>query len=655
MSLDVHPTITANDTLLRELSEEEFEARYSCERFTATVLASRYRYIVQHMCTGLLHNAFSVILRDWYDFAATISGPPSAGYPLVAVSNSLVLFTGTMGDGVRNVVEEYGVERVKPGDVLICNDPVRCGNHINDLMFIRPVFHGEEIVGFVNLRAHMLDMGGVVPAGFSGTKRNIYENGLVIPPVLVYENDEPVRAIWSLIFDNARFGAQMMPDMKTIFQNLLLGERLMTESIERYGLDAHLGAIRYALDSSAETMRQALERLPDGVYEGEDHIDADGVDDSEEFKVRVTVTKRGGRAEVDFSGSSRQARTSINAGFLDAKTGVGVAFKYLLDPRSPFTSATYRDIDIVLPAGTIVSALPPDGAIFLYFDTEEVVVHAVLRALRDALGEDAVGGNYGCLNIHNANGAHPDGTPWVTMAQCGGEHGPWGATKHGDADSYNVIYTCNNLDPATEAIEADVPAVVMRKEYAPDTAGPGANRGGAGVMKDTLWLTDCQHHSMPLHIRRASGVGVNGGGDGRRGATWVFGTSARSEGSDSALIGTEPDVYAASEPIAGVLDPETNALSDGGEYFYFARVPVWETGPDTTFRYLTNGGGGWGPPLERDPERVKIDVRDGYVTIDGAARDYGVVVVGDPEHDPEGLAVEEKATGELRARLRSQG
>jgi len=156
------------------------------------------------MCSGLLSQAFSIILRDWYDFAATISGSPAQNYPMAAVSNSLVLFLGTMTDAIRNVVEEYGPDQLKPGDVLMCNDPYRVGTHVNDICFIRPVFHQGQLVGFVNLQAHMLDMGGVVPAGFSGTKRNVYENGLVINPMLLYSEDKPVRASYSLIFDNAR-------------------------------------------------------------------------------------------------------------------------------------------------------------------------------------------------------------------------------------------------------------------------------------------------------------------------------------------------------------------------------------------------------------------------------------------------------------------
>ena len=146
MSADTPVVPQPLEPLLRDLSEEEFTHRYGCDRFTATVLSNRYRYTVQHMCTGLLHNAFSVILRDWYDFAATISGPVREDYPLVAVSNSLVLFTGTLGDALRNVVEEWGPDRLRPGDVLLCNDPVRAGNHVNDLMYSRPLFHEDQVV-----------------------------------------------------------------------------------------------------------------------------------------------------------------------------------------------------------------------------------------------------------------------------------------------------------------------------------------------------------------------------------------------------------------------------------------------------------------------------------------------------------------------------
>ncbi|MYW96267.1 hydantoinase B/oxoprolinase family protein [Amycolatopsis rubida] len=638
-------------TSLKDLDDAQFAELYGSDRFTASVLASRMRYIVQRMCTGLLNNAFSLILRDWYDFAATISGPPEQNYPMSSVSNSLAMFLGTMSEAVRNTIEEYGPENLNPGDVVICNDPYRAGNHVNDVCFIRPVFHEGKLISFVNLRAHQLDMGGVVPAGFSGTKRNVYENGLVIAPTLLYRDDKPVKSAFNLIFDNARFCALLLPDIKTIYQNLLLGEQLITESVERYGVDAYLGAIRYATDVSAESMQTALAELPDGVYEAEEGIDCDGVDDSIEYRIRLKITKAADRMELDFSGTSPQARTSINAGILDTKTAVGVALKFLIDPATPFTSGAYRPVDIVLPAGTFISATPPDGAVFLYWESTGPVLLAVFRALEKALGRKAVGGDYGSLNIHNANGVLADGTPWVTTAQCGGEHGPWGATEAGDADSYSVVYQANNLDPATEAIESELPAVVLRKEYAPDSSGAGQNRGGAAVLKDTLYLTAAEHWSSPLHTKSASGVGVYGGREGALGATWVFDPDYKNVPRDKDLIGTGPDVYAGSTPVAGMLDPQTKTVDPDGEYFYFASTPVWHTKPNAVFRYLTNGGGGWGSPLQRSPERVCRDVRDEYVTIEGAYRDYGVVITGDPHGDPEGLKIDEGATARRRAEL----
>jgi N-methylhydantoinase B len=637
-------TTTATQTArLRDLGEDEFAERYGCDRFTATVLANRFSYVVEHMCARLLTAAFSPILRDFYDFAATLTGPPEAGYPTPAMSNSILLFTGAMMDAVRNTIEEYGADRLRPGDVIVANDPYRGGTHVNDLLFTQPVFHDERLVGFVNMKAHQLDMGGVVPGGFTLTKRNIYEDGLVLSPRALISGGQPVRETWSLIFDNVRFGGILFPDMQTVCAELELGERLLSETVERYGVEAVHGAMAYVCDASAERITRALEAIPDGEWEGEDATDCDAIDDSEEYLVRVKVTKRGGRAEVDFSGTSRQARTCINCTALDAKTTVGVAFKYLFDPRGRFTSGTTRCIDLVVPEGTVVNALPPDGAVFAYWEQSQTMISAILRALAQALGPAAMAGDRGGADIHNANGVLPDGTPWVSAAQCGGEIGPFGANRHGDADSQMLSYQATGIAPAAEAVESGAPVVVLRHEIVPDTGGPGLNRGGNAVVRDSLWLQPAEHHIMSLRYKRPTGFGVHGGGDGPTGGIWLWEPSA-----ELTVPPTGPDAYRDAVPVAGFLDPETNAPSRAGRYLYPYRVPSWHTEAMSLLRYLTNGGGGWGDPFEREPERVLRDVRDGYVSIEGAARDYGVAVTGDPDEDPEGLAVDDEATERLR-------
>ncbi|BBF99368.1 N-methylhydantoinase B [Pseudonocardia autotrophica] len=634
---------------LRDMSDTEFTQRYGTDRFTASVITNRLHYVVEHMSTGFLREAFSPIIRDWYDFACTISGPPEQDYPMSVVSNSLVVFLGTMGDAVRNTVIEYGPENLRPGDVLIGNDPYRTGTHVNDVLFIYPVFRDDTIVSFVNIRAHQLDMGGTVPGGFSGTKNNKYEEGLTIPPVLLYRQGEPVRSTFSLIFDNSRFGDILLPDFKSIYQQLHLGARLIGENIDRYGSGAFLGTLQYAVDTSAERMREAIGRIPDGDYVGTGLVDADGLDETEEFRIKVTLIKRGENIEAELSGTSRQARTSINASMLDSKTAVGVAITMLLAPETPFTSGTWRNIDMACPPGSLLNCMPPEGASMMFWEITTTLVTAVFDALNPVLGERAVAGDYGSLNLHNATGVLDDGTPWATAAQCGGEHGPWGATSDGDGDSYTVLFMLNNLDPATEAIEHDVPVVLLRKEAATDTAGAGFHRGGAATLRDSLWLTDASAYSSPFRTKIPSGLGANGGDTGRLGAVWIFPAETANIRERGKLIPHSPEVYADTVPVGGMLDARTKELDPDGRYFYFASQPSWDTKAGAMFRYLTNGGGGWGTPFERDPERVLRDVRDGYVSVEGAARDYGVVVLGDPENDPEGITVDTAATRSLRA------
>ncbi len=254
---------------------------------------------------------------------------------------------------------EFGPEHLSPGDVLICNDPYRGGRHVNDVLFTRPVFVDGRIVSFVNMVAHQLDMGGVVPGGFSATKRNVYENGLVLPPMLMWHEDEPVRSTFSLIFDNTRLGGLLLPDFKSMLQQLELGgaagprghralrpRRLPrhTPLRRRHVGGAHAGGHR------AGPRRRLRRPLADRRRRPRRH---DRVPDPGDRP------QAGAHIEADLSGTAAQARSSINSGVLDAKTAVGVALTMLLDPQIPFTSGTWRYIDVATPPGTVVSALPP--------------------------------------------------------------------------------------------------------------------------------------------------------------------------------------------------------------------------------------------------------------------------------------------------------
>jgi N-methylhydantoinase B len=644
---DLQTTVEVNlrERHLRDLSDEEFVAEYGASRFTCGVLANRARYITEHICTDLLYRAFSPIISWNQDFAGAILGPPELGYPLAAVNKGNPGFLGTLSTGVKGMAMEFGIERMGPGDLVICNDPFRVGNHVNDMCFMRPVFRDGRLVTFLVIRAHQLDIGGTVPGGFGLMKMNVYETGLVMAPQLMFKADEPVRETIKMMLDNTRFGEMILPDFFTIRSCLALGEQLVQETLDHYGVDAWTGAIRYNLDASAESMRRAIATLPDGEYEGEDVIDSDGVDADEEYRVHVKLIKRGDQLEVDLSGSSRQSRTALNATSLDAQTGVGIALKLLLDPTSPFTSGLYRDIDIAIPQGTVASARPEAGVMF-FWEPETSLINALGRALAEPLGARAVAGSYGSTNLHTGQGVTSDGTPWFTAAELEAAYGAWGATDAGDADSHSSIFYLNMKITPTEEIEQRVPVLLMAREYLPDTGGPGTHRGGAGFRKDSLFLADGDHYLVPLHYRRPSGYGVHGGKEGRVGGAWFF-ENDQVEKPVADYRVPDVDDYAGAAVVSGVVD-EQGRLDDDGDFAFFGRRAIWSEPAGSLLRWVTNGGGGWGDPFERDVDAVVRDVRDGYVSIAGAERDYGVAITGDPHNDPEALTVDLEATRRLR-------
>jgi N-methylhydantoinase B len=639
---------------LKELTESDFRLHYGCDRFTATVLANRFRYVVAHMSNMVIWHAFSPILKDAADMCGMLSGPPSLGFPMAAVSETLPLFYGSIPDAVRITLEEHGLERLRPGDLVLVNDPYRVGTHPNDVCCMRPVFFEGQLVGTVTIRAHLQDIGGIVPGGSEVTKRNTYEDGLRLPPILLYAAGEPVLSTFKFIYDNSRLGHLVVPDLKTINQALRLGEELLVESIGKYGMEAYAGAVRYVCDAADESMREALLTIPDGVYDGEEWIDGDGLPDSPEYVVRVRITKVGERAEFDLRGSSPASRTALNCGWPDIKTAIAFALKFLIEHRHPVNSGTLRSIDVVVPPGAILNPDPPHTC-FFYHEVVMLILHAIYQALNPVLGPDAVPAGKQ-VATHHGRGTLPDGTEWPAVGAGWSSAGPWGATKAGDGDSgQQPIFQNINASGGVETVERLFPETVLRYEYLPDSGGPGTNRGGAANMQDEMCFYAIGHRFANLHAKRpAAGGGVFGGRAGSLPGAWLW------DGGITEL-GTRPDflpltlkdpVYQKALPQNGLIDSATNQLDEQGEYVCTTRPIPASAGAIS--RVLCAGGGGWGDPLERDPERVKADVRDEYVSIVGAARDYGIVVVGDPSRHPERLAVDLEGTRQLRTELRRQ-
>ena len=622
---------------------------------TAEIVRNGFNAIVRQMSRIIVRSAFSPIIRDAFDFCCTIVAPqepPALDLDIVAMSESLAHFSGVMPFLVKNLVWEYGAENLEEGDFIAINNPYKAGNHVNDNAFLKPVFHQGKLLGGICVKAHITDVGGMVPGGYSLEKRSIWEDGLVISGMPVYKRNQPYKPGFNLYFDASRLPHYCLSDIQALFSAASFGEKSLLAYAEKYGVETLKGAMVYSLDYAERSMRQAIAaRLPDGVYTGEDGLDGDFYN-NEPYLIRVKVTKKGDRAEIDFSGTARVGETSINCSVYDAANGAYTAFKWLFDPHNPNNSGAFRPIDIVIPENTFISALPP-ATTSSYFEGAEAVFNAVVKALLPGLGEAAFAGHYGTNVGQFAYGHDPRPRRERSYFAPFALLGAFGGTSAGDGEHFISLSQQNIMDFSCEAIEDDFPILILRKEFIQDSPGQGKHRGGPSVVWDRLFLSTAEARNLLTHLRFLP-WGCLGGKPGKPGGIWMFTPEKwdwHQKGDIPTQNGLTPaEVYQKySQPIGGYFNPRTRELSEKGRWV-FGMNRVLKVEPDTLFRLVTPSGGGWGEPLERDPELVKLDVRDGFVSPESARRDYGVVIKGDPEQDPEGLAVDSAATRRLRSR-----
>jgi N-methylhydantoinase B len=513
-----------------------------------------------------------------------------------------------------------------------------------------------------------MDMGGVMAGGYSVEKRSLWEEGVAIAGVPVYKRDEPFIPGFNLYLDNSRLPENMLADIQAVHSACSFAERRLQALVAKYSEQTVFDGMRHALRYAEGSMRAALSRLPDGVYEGEDGLDRDAYED-EPYTIRCRINKRGDTLEADLSGTSRQSASAINCVAFDAANGVYTAIKFLCDPHTPNNSGAFRCVDVVLPEGSFVAVRPP-AATTLYFDAAEAVFNAVVKAMLPAMREAAFGGHFGTnMGIVVTGGAVAPAAP--TGLEPAPTHGVprrlgargrrgattfvaplialggFGATHGADGENYVSMSQQNVMDMAVEALEEDYPLLIVRKEFVADRGGPGRWRGGAGVVFDRVVLEAAEVRTLILHLRRLP-WGCADGGEGRPGGAW----RGFADLSDPTawLAADEFDPLRADSrltSIAGHFDGEGRVVGpdDGGSW----AASVWseQIAGNALYRVLTPGGGGCGDPLSRDPVAVLRDVRDGFVSLDGARRDYGVVVTGDPD-EPRTLAIDVVATDRLR-------
>ena len=551
---------------------------------------------VREMGVTLMRTAYSTILRESMDCTTALFDPRGQ---LVAQADHVPSHQGTLSYAAKHVLREMTLD---PGDVVILNHPYLGGTHHPDIMIFKPVFHGDRLVALAGALGHHIDVGGRSPGSVATDARDVFEEGLMIPPLKLYRGGREVPELIEMIRHNIRVPEKTLGDIRAEIAAVTVGERRFLELVERYGA-APLGAIIDAcLDRSERLMREDLARLPDGTWRAVGHLDHDGVDRDRPVRIEVAVTLDHGAVTVDFGGSSAQVKGPFNCSASSVQAATFCAVRYMASAEIMQNEGCYRPIQIVAPEASIVNPVAP-APLSGRFHTLERIANTIVMAFNGARGERAVGSTHGHMSSYSMSGERPGERRFVCFEILGGG---WGGHRTGDGMDATFGLMANCYDTPIEALELEYPLRVERYELTTDSGGPGEHRGGMGLSRAVRYLGAGGRLTNRSDATRFAPAGVNGG---------LPGASSRQ-----------------TLTRAGANAPE---LLD-------CKLTNAEIGPGDLLVMDTAGGGGLGDPMTRDPQAVLADVLDGKVSVSAARDHYGVVL------DASGSGLDEAGTAALR-------
>jgi N-methylhydantoinase B len=536
------------------------------------------------MKINLTRTAYNPIIYEVLDFSV---GLFDRNGDIISQAAGLPIFLGNLGEAVKVVSQDVGLENFEPGDIYLINDTYTSGTHLNDVTVISPVFvnSGQELIGFAASRAHWLDMGGRDPGGWFTDTTEIYQEGLRMRSVRLYEAGQPNRSIFQIIRDNVRYADSLMGDLRAQIAAGRTGEQRFRAIVDHYGLETVNACIAQIHDEGEQISRSAVTRMNDGVYSAEAFMDDDGVS-VDRPKVKVTVTVSGEEMTIDLTGSEPQCAGPINCGLAATISGVRVAFKCVTSPFTPVTEGDFRPLKIVVPDDSMFNAqLPaPSGVYGIILMT---LCDVIFMALAEAIPDQIPAAHYCDVCAVFIFGTDPrTGRPYLHVEP---EGGGWGAFANRDGENVLIaIADGDTRNVPVEVLEARFPLRVERYEVRQDSGGPGKFRGGLGHYRDYLIL---DHDAFLTTVQERTKCPPWGLAGGKAAAV-------------NALI-VNPDT------------PEAESIKKVNA------KPV-KSGSHISVR--TGGGGGYGDSFERDSELVRLDVVRGYVSLEAAREAYGVVL-----------------------------
>lgn len=556
-----------------------------------SLMQNRLDQISRHMGWVMTRTARSTIFSQSHDFSCFITTPDGT---LAANADGLPIHTGGGGFAVRALLARWG-DDIAPDDVFLLSDPyVAGGNHLPDWVIARPIFAADDrgLIGFCCNRAHQSDIGGGLAGTYNPEATEIWQEGIRLPVLKLIEQGKVRSDLWELLLINCRTPELLDGDLLAMIGSTRIGAERIVALADELGLDRYFTHLDGILDHADRRMARAISALPDGVYEGSDVSDNDCFEPVE-VAIRVTLTVAGDHLLIDFSGSDPQIRGFKNSSLANTHSAAFLAVSSFFDTDIPRNEGTYRRVEIVAPEGTIVNARPPAPMTMNTVFVAHEIVHAVWKALALADPSRSLAGWSKTIHGHIAGYDETGGTwvmyHWHAMGTPGAT-----AERDGFAQMGHLI-SLGGLDlPNLEFHEQNFPVTYRRWEMRTDAAGPGEHRGGTGVIYEADVDVDAVWSYRAEGLDTPSGYGVEGGLTGAVGEEWIV---PRDEARD-------------------------------GTSFVPPKYGIHHLGPARMIAH-TPGGGGWGDPFRRDPDKVLRDVRDGVVSVTAATRDYGVVLADD--------------------------
>jgi len=540
-------------------------SNFAVDGITLEVMRHALAAVAEEMNANLVRTAYSPNIKERRDCSCAVF---DAVGQMVAQAETIPVHLGAMPASVSAAIGS--VDTFRAGDIVVLNDPYAGGAHLPDITFVAPVFEDGELVGYVANRAHHADVGGKEPGSLAGDAREIYQEGLRIPPVRLWKGGELDRDLLDLLLLNVRTPEERWGDLRAQRAACLTGIERVIALVCRYGGDHLRAGMSAILEYSERRMRGEIERLADGVATFADVLDDDGLSD-EPLRIQAEIRIAGDRIVVDFSGSSAQAGGPVNAVLAVTTSAVYYAMRCVTDPGIPPNAGCYRPIEVIAPAGSIVCALPPAPVVGGNLEASQRIVDVILGAMGKQWPQMEIAASQGTMNNLAVGGTDPrSGRPYTLYETIAGG---WGARRTADGVDGMHSHMTNTLNTPVEALEIAYPLRVERYELRRASGGPGRLRGGLGLRRDITVLGHDARVSVLSDRRKRCPYGVAGGKPGARGENVLV----RRTGEEAPLPGKASFRLSAGETVS-------------------IRTP---------------GGGGYGDPRERSAEALDRDRREG--------------------------------------------